>query len=92
MFSLSKESEKDLTHGLLDIVGKYLEGHEKVKSRLTGLITAQQLKSELDIEYKTLQRWEKAGLPRYLPPIEDTRKNYYLISDVLIFLGVDDDR
>ena len=43
MFSLSKESEQDLTHGLLDIVGKYLEEREKVKSRITGLITAQQL-------------------------------------------------
>lgn len=27
MFSLSRESEQDLTHGLLDIVGKYLEGY-----------------------------------------------------------------
>lgn len=92
MFSLSKESEQDLTHGLLDIVGKYLEGREKVKSRLTGLITAQQLKNELDIEYKTLKRWEDNGLRRYQPPIEDSKKIFYRVSDILIFLGVENGR
>ena len=92
MFSFSKESEQDLTHGLLDIVGKYLEGREKVKPRLTGLITAQQLKNELDIEYKTLKRWEDNGLRRYQPPIEDSKKIFYRVSDILIFLGVENDR
>lgn len=92
MFSLSKESEQDLTHGLLDIVGKYLEGREKVKPRLTGLITAQQLKNELDIEYKTLKRWEDNGLRRYQPPIEDSKKIFYRVSDILIFLGVENGR
>ncbi|HEM2740992.1 XRE family transcriptional regulator [Streptococcus suis] len=89
MFSLSRESEQDLTNGLLDMVGKYLEAREMVKPRATGLITAQQLKSELDIEYKTLQRWEKNGLRRYQPPIEDTKKIFYRVSDILIFLGVE---
>lgn len=92
MFSLSKESEQDLTHSLLDIVGKYLEGREKVKPRILGLMTAEPLKDELDIEYKTLQRWEKHGLKRYQPPLEDTRKIFYRVSDILIFLGVENDR
>ncbi|HEM3108770.1 TPA: XRE family transcriptional regulator [Streptococcus suis] len=92
MFSLSKESEQDLTHGLLDIVGKYLEGREKVKPRLTGLITAQQIKEELEIEYKTLKRWEDNGLKRYQPPLEETRKVFYRVSDILIFLGVENGR
>ncbi|HEL1776638.1 TPA: MerR family transcriptional regulator [Streptococcus suis] len=92
MFSLSRESEQDLTHGLLDIVRKYLEGREKVKPRILGLMTAEQLKDELDIEYKTLQRWEKNGLKRYQPPVEDTRKIYYRVSDILIFLGVENGR
>ncbi|HEL1620151.1 TPA: XRE family transcriptional regulator [Streptococcus suis] len=92
MFSLSRESEQDLTHGLLDMVGKYLEAREKVKPRILGLMTAEQLKDELDIEYKTLQRWEKNGLRRYRPPIEDTRKIFYRVSDILIFLGVEDGR
>ncbi|MCQ8266780.1 XRE family transcriptional regulator [Streptococcus suis] len=92
MFSLSRESEQDLTHGLLDIVGKYLEGREKVKPRILGLMTAEQLKDELDIEYKTLQRWEKHGPKRYQPPLEDTRKIFYRVSDILIFLGVENGR
>ena len=92
MFSLSRESEQDLTHGLLDIVRKYLEGREKVKPRILGLMTAEQLKDELDIEYKTLQRWEKHGLKRYQPPLEDTRKIFYRVSDILIFLGVENGR
>lgn len=92
MFSLSKESEQDLTHGLLDIVDKYLEGREKVKPRVLGLITAEQLKNELDIEYKTLQRWEKNGLRRYQPPLEDTRKIFYRVCDILIFFGVEHGR
>ncbi|WP_449457556.1 XRE family transcriptional regulator [Streptococcus suis] len=89
MFSLSKESEQDLTHGLLDMVGKYLDAREKVKPRLLGLITAQQIKDELDVEYKTLKRWEDNGLRRYQPPLEDTKKIFYRVSDVLKFLGVE---
>ena len=89
MFSLSRESEQDLTHTLLDMIGKYLEAREKVKPRVLGLITAEQLKNELDIEYKTLNRWEDNGLRRYQPPLEDTRKIFYRVSDILIFLGVD---
>jgi len=56
MFSLSKESEYELTHGVLELVENYLEAREKTKPRLTGLISAQQAMDELDIKYKTLQR------------------------------------
>ncbi|WP_174854037.1 XRE family transcriptional regulator [Streptococcus suis] len=89
MFSLSRESEQDLTHGLLDMVGKYLDAREKVKPRTLGLITAQQIKDELDVEYKTLKRWEDNGLRRYQPPLEDTKKIFYRVSDVLKFFGVE---
>ncbi|HEL1933040.1 TPA: XRE family transcriptional regulator [Streptococcus suis] len=89
MFSLSKESEQDLTQGVLELVGSYLEAREKVKPRTLGLITAQQVKDELGIKDKTLKRWEDNGLRRYQPPLEDTRKIFYRVSDVLIFLGVE---
>ncbi len=89
LFSLSKESEYELTHGVLELVENYLEARDTVKSRLTGLITAQEAMDELDIKYKTLQRWESAGLRRYQPPLEDTRKIYYRVSDLLKFLGVE---
>ena len=89
MFSLSKESEHDLTHGILEVVERYLEVRDRIKPRLTGLISAQEAMDELDIKYKTLQRWEDAGLRRYQPPLEDTRKIYYRVSDLLKFLGVE---
>lgn len=86
---LTAQSEIDLKTGILELIENYLEARERVKPKLTGLITAQQLKSELDIEYKTLQRWEKHGLGRYQPPIEDTKKIFYRVSDILKFLGVE---
>lgn len=89
MFSLSKESEQDLAHGVLKLVGSYLDAREKVKPRTLGLITAQQVKEELGIKSKTLKRWENNGLRRYYPPLEDTRKVFYRVSDILIFLGVE---
>ncbi|NQJ69363.1 XRE family transcriptional regulator [Streptococcus suis] len=89
---LTTQSEIELKTGILELIENYLEGREKVKTRATGLITAQQLKDEVDIEYKTLQRWEKHGLKRYQPPLEDTRKIFYRVSDILIFLGVENGR
>ncbi|HFI0304040.1 TPA: XRE family transcriptional regulator [Streptococcus suis] len=86
---LTAQSETDLKTGILELIGDYLEAREKVKPRILGLITAQQVKDELGIEYKTLQRWEKNGLRRYQPPIEDSKKIFYRVSDVLIFLGVE---
>lgn len=92
MFSLSKESEQDLTHGLLDLINKYLEGREKIQPKALGLITAQQVLEELEINTKTLKRWEDNGLKRYQPPLEETRKVFYRVSDILIFFGVEHGR
>ena len=89
MFSLSRESEQDLAHGILEVVERYLEARDTVKPRLTGLISAQEVMGELDVKYKTLQKWEDAGLRRYQPPLEDTRKIYYKISDIWKFFGVE---
>ncbi|MGQ7491746.1 XRE family transcriptional regulator [Streptococcus suis] len=86
---LTAQSETDLKTGILELIGNYLEARERVKPKLTGLITAQQLKSELDIKDKTLKRWEDNGLRRYQPPLEDTRKIFYRVSDILKFLGVE---
>ena len=77
MFSLSRESEQDLAHGILEVVERYLEAHDRVPQRLTGLISAKRLQDELDISYKTLHRWEEAGLRPYRPSLEETRKVYY---------------
>ena len=83
------ESEQDLAHGILDLVEKYHKVREIPKPRLTGLMSAKEVMEELDIKYKTLQKWEENGLRRYQPEIEDTRKVYYKITDILKFLGVE---
>ena len=90
MFSLSKESENDLTNRISTVVENYLAVREIPKPRMTGLMSAQQTMDELDIKYKTLQKWEENGLKRYQPPMEDTRKVYYKVTDILKFLGVEE--
>ncbi|MEY8463294.1 XRE family transcriptional regulator [Streptococcus merionis] len=87
---LTPQSETELKTGILELVGNYLEAREKVPFNHTGLITQQQLKEELGISFQTLTSWEQAGLRRYQPPLEDTRKVFYRISDILIFLGVEE--
>lgn len=89
MFSLSKESEHDLTDKISTVIENYLAVREIPKPRVTGLMSAQEIMEELDIKYKTLQKWEGAGLRRYQPPLEDTRKAYYKVTDILKFLGVE---
>lgn len=81
--------ERRLLEQNLSAVSTFLEHYKKPKPRILGLITAQEVQEELGIKFLTLQKWEKAGLRRYQPPLEDTRKIYYKISDILIFLGVE---
>lgn len=92
MALLSNETETSLKMELLETVDKYLKARNKALPHITRLMTAQQVMTELDIKYKTLQRWEKAGLRRYQPPLEDTRKVFYRVSDILLFLGVNNER
>lgn len=89
---LTTQCETELKTGILELVEAYLESHGKVKPRALGLIPQQQLKDELDISFQTLASWEQAGLRRYQPPLEDTRKVFYKIHDILIFLGVENGR
>ena len=85
---LSEEYQKELAQGVISVLNKALEGYSKLDKHQLGLITAQQAMDELGVGYNTLKRWEEAGLKRYQPPVEDTRKVYYRVSDILAFLGV----
>ena len=49
MFSLSKESEQELSQGVLELVNKYLEAHSKVIPRQLGLMSAKQVREELGV-------------------------------------------
>lgn len=90
MFSLSRESEESLKMEVLKLVSGFLKSYTKPKPKMLGLITQDELRTDLSVSFNTLQRWEQAGLKRYLPPIEGTRTVFYKIDDVLLFLGADD--
>ena len=85
----SEVYQKELARGAVSVLDKVLEGYSKRDKRQLGIITAQQVMGELEVSYNTLKRWEEAGLKRYQPPVEDSRKVYYRISDILAFLGVE---
>ena len=89
MFSLSRESENSLKTELLALVARFLKSYTKPKPKILGLITQDELQTELNIKYGTVKRWEESGLKRYTPPIEGTRTVFYKIDDVLLFLGVE---
>ena len=89
MFSLSRESEESLKMEVLKLVSGFLKSYTKPKSKTLGLITQDELLTDLSVSFHTLQRWEQAGLKRYMPPIEGTRIVFYKIDDVLLFLGVE---
>lgn len=86
MFTLSRESEMEMKKEILSLISSYLENISSTKKEL-GLLTAQEVREELQIGQKTLNQWEKAGLRRYVPPIDDSRKYYYRATDILVFLG-----
>lgn len=88
--SMFEKMIEELKTKILEAIERYLKSREKVPQKFTGLISAQEAMEELDIKYKTLQKWEGAGLRRYQPPLEDTRKAYYKVADIWKFLGVDD--
>lgn len=86
---LSHEAETQLVTGTLERVDRYLEEREKLPQHHTGLISQQEVKEELKLSFQTLATWEQAGLRRYQPPLEDSRKVFYRITDILVFLGVE---
>ncbi|WP_455463629.1 XRE family transcriptional regulator [Streptococcus salivarius] len=89
MHVLSDEYQYELAQGVVSIVENAIKARSKYDNKQLGIITAQQVMDELEVSYNTLKRWEEAGLKRYQPPVEDSRKVYYRISDILAFLGVE---
>ncbi|MDG3141918.1 hypothetical protein MKL29_03495 [Streptococcus suis] len=88
MAVLSEETSRELKAEVLEAVKSYLDARSKVEQRALGLMTAKQIENELEIGRTTIQRWERAGLKRYQPPV-DARKIFYKVDDILEFLGVD---
>lgn len=86
---LSEEASREIKQEVATTVSSFMENYTKPKPRLLGLISLPDVEKELDVKYNTIKRWEENGLKRYCPPLEDSRKIYYKISDLLIFMGAD---
>jgi len=81
----------EFEQGLLERVDELSERKLELERRLqkqTGLISAKELKEELDITGATLTNWVKLGLKVYQPPFESSKKQYFRVSDVINFLTV----
>ena len=76
----------------LDLTPQIDEVEEKTKQtklqKKTGLITAKELKDELDISGTTLKNWMDIGLVSYQSPFESSKKLYFKVSDVINFLTI----
>ena len=89
MFSLSRESEQDLAHGILELIEKYHKVCNKVPQNITGMMNRTEVKEVLKISDNTLNKWERQGLRRLQPPDEGSRIIFYLVDDIRRFMGVE---
>ena len=90
MFSLSRESEHELTHGILELIEKYHKVRNRVPQKITGMMNRTEVKEELKISDNTLNKWERQGLRRLQPPDEGSRTIFYLVDDIRRFMGVEE--
>lgn len=70
---------------LLNAVLTLIQQKSDTKSKLS-IMTQKELLDQLNIAPNTLKSWERKGLKRLEPPIENCRTVYYKIDDVIDFL------
>lgn len=87
MGTFSTEFEQGLLDRVDELSKKKLELERRLQKQ-TGLMSARELKKELDITGATLTSWVKKGLKVYQPPFETSKKQYFRVSDVINFLTV----
>ena len=87
MGTFSTEFEQGLLERVDELSKKKLELERRLQKQ-TGLMSARELKKELDITGATLTSWVKKGLKVYQPPFESSKKQYFRVSDVINFLTV----
>ena len=87
MGTFSTEFEQGLLDRVDELSKKKLELERRLQKQ-TGLMSARELKKELDITGATLTSWVKKGLKVYQPPFESSKKQYFRESDVINFLTV----
>ena len=82
MGTFSTEFEQGLLDRVDELSKKKLELERRLQKQ-TGLMSARELKKELDITGATLTSWVKKGLKVYQPPFESSKKQYFRVSDVI---------
>ncbi|GGE36888.1 hypothetical protein [Streptococcus himalayensis] len=87
MGAFSTEFEQALLDRVDALAEKKLDLERQLQNQ-TGLISAKELKKELDITGSTLNNWIKAGLKVYQSPFESSKKQFFRASDVIQFLSV----
>lgn len=87
MGTFSTEFEQGLLDRVDELSKKKLELERRLQKQ-TGLMSARELKKELDITGATLTSWVKKGLKVYQPLFESSKKQYFRVSDVINFLTV----
>ena len=87
--AISERVAPDLIKYSIELAKNATDLSKQFEPTLLGLISKKRLQQELEITDKTLDKWRMNGLKQYQPPLEDTRKIYYRVSDIFLFLGVD---
>ena len=86
---LSQEVERTLVTTIQQQVKSYFEElreHEKKANNSLGLMSRKRACEELQITTQTIKEWERLGLKRWTPPLENSRTIFYKTADILAFL------
>ncbi|QBX08321.1 hypothetical protein [Streptococcus gordonii] len=87
MATFSVEFERSLLDKVDKLAERKLELERELHNK-TGLITAKELKDELDISGTTLNNWMREGLVSFQTPFENSKKLYFRVTDIINFLTV----
>lgn len=85
MSVLSKECEQSIVDRFDLYNSKRIELEVKLINK-TGFISDDELAKEWNVTKATLWNWRKLGLKSYTPPIANSKKRFYRITDCIKFL------
>lgn len=85
MGTFSPEFEQGLLDRIDLLSDKKLELEIQLRNK-TGFISDDELAKEWNVTKTTLWNWRKLGLKSYTPPIANSKKRFYRITDCIKFL------
>lgn len=84
---LSKEAQNEISKLMAKCIEQVTNNTLEFNS-YPELLSQKQACEFLQVNPNTLYSYEQYGLKRYSPPIEDSRKVWYLKKEILSFIGV----